>query len=95
MATIKGYVTNLWNMQVKVSQAMGCDLQYASLETRVLLLSVNIGIALVLQALTSGSTPVTTDAALQSQVNAILGLGWLPQAQQLIDPNNPNPPLSL
>lgn len=95
MATIKGYVTSLWNMQTQVARAMGCDLQYAALETRVLLLAVDVGIAIVLQALTSGATPVTTDAALQAQVNSVLGLGWLPQAAALIDPNNPNPPLSL
>lgn len=95
MASIKTYVTSLWNMQAQVCRAMGCDIQYASLESRVLLLSVDIAIGVVLSALTSGATPVTTDAALTTAMNNILGLGWLPQAVPLIDPNNPNPPLNL
>lgn len=95
MATVKQYVTNLWNMQTQVARAMGCDIQYASLETRVLLLTVDIAVGIVLSALTSGAVPVTTDAALQTAMNNVLGLGWLPQAAPLIDPNNPNPPLNL
>lgn len=95
MASIKTYVTSLWGMQTQVAQAMGCDLRYAALETRVLLLTVDIAIGVVLSALTSGASPVTTDAALSTAMNNVLGLGWLPQAVPLIDPNNTNPPLNL
>jgi hypothetical protein len=95
MATVKQYVTSLWGMQTQIAKALGCDLQFSSLELRALLLSVDIALGIVLQALTSATVPVTTDAALQQAMNNVLNLGWLEQAAPIISDGNTNPPLNL
>lgn len=83
MATIKQYVTSLWNAEKTISAKMGLDLRRASFELRCAVLTVDCVLAALVKTLTAAG--VTTDAALQAQLDAIAGSA-IPQQPASLPP---------
>lgn len=69
MATVKQYVMSLWEAQRVISRKLGFDIRRAPLETRCIVLAVDVTLGVVIKVLTDGG--VITDAALQTRMNAV------------------------
>ncbi len=69
MASILQYATSLWNSEKVIARKLGVDIRSASLETRVIVITINAVFAAVIKAITDAG--VSTDAALQAQLNSI------------------------
>lgn len=69
MATVKQYVTALWEAQQVISRKLGFDLRRASVEMRCVVLAVDVTLGVVIKVLTDGG--VITDQALQTRMNAV------------------------
>lgn len=69
MATVKQYVTSLWEAQQVISRKLGFDIRRAPLEMRCIVLAVDVTLGVVIKVLTDGN--VITDAALQTRLNAV------------------------
>lgn len=85
MATIKQYVSTMWGAEKTIAQQMGLDIRRSSFEVRVAVLTVNCVLAAVIKVLTNGG--VITDAALQTQLNAIANSTIPPQPYTLPPPD--------
>ena len=84
MATIKGYVQNLWDAQQFIARQLGADIRVISTEARVIVLSIDLTTAVILKTLVDKG--VVTDAELVTTMTAVRNAIYKRQPPEVIPP---------
>jgi hypothetical protein len=86
MATIKGYVQNLWDAQQWMARQLGSDIRVISAEARVIILAQDLTTAVILKTLVDKG--VVTDAELVTTMTAVRNAIYARQPPEVIPPED-------